>query len=304
MSERPIPELLETIRQNTVDESEQFVLDFLDIWYEIHQVAKKATLEDTLDICKSLLKTFILPFYDKHKDQRDLQKYEGWIESFASLYLTWGESGGFMFPLKLVAYEITNYKRSILYSILKKLKTERMSRTKDDLFEEIFPLLANYVVPLDDVDIQLLKGFQSIQSLKALLYRNPDNKSFAEMLQVSTRTIIRRLKVFRLLQIVHANHFLDMGKLGYETLLIIHQNEFPKKFEKYLLLSGNMDIGTFSLVQMPASQLQEQVTLQEQLEPLMYEPMVKRTTSWNINGLSPGEELWTNPPSFFNSKPQ
>ena len=31
MSERPILEFLETIRQNSVDESEQFVLDFLDM---------------------------------------------------------------------------------------------------------------------------------------------------------------------------------------------------------------------------------------------------------------------------------
>ncbi|MHA2096263.1 MAG: hypothetical protein ACW98F_16710, partial [Candidatus Hodarchaeales archaeon] len=304
MSEPPITELLETIRQNRVDESGQFVLDFLDIWYEIHEVARDASLEDTLKICKTLLKSHILPFFEKHKDEGGLQKQEGWIESLASLYLTWGESGGFMFPLKLVAYEITNHKKSVFYGILKKLKTDRMSRTKDDLFEEIFPLFMNYVVPLDEVDIQLLKGFQSVQSLKALLYKNPDNKSLAEILEVSTRTIIRRLKVFRFLGLVHANHFLDMGKLGYETLLVIHQNDIPKKFENNLLLSGNLDIGTFSIFQLPASQIQEQIALQDQLEPLMYEPLLTRTMSWNISGLSAGEELWTNPPSFFNGNPQ
>ncbi len=304
MSERPIREMLETIRQNRADESGQFVLDFLDIWYQIHQVTAKANLEDTLDVCKSLLTPYILPFYENHKGKGDLQKFEGWIDSYASLYLTWGDSGGIMFPLKLVAYEITNHKKSVLFSILKKLKTDLMSQTKDDLFEEIFPLLINYVPPLDEVDIQLLKGFQSIQSLKALLYKNPDNKSLAELLKVSTRTIIRRLKVFRFLQLVHANHFLDMGKLGYESLLVVHQEEFPKEYRNNLLLSGNMDIGTFSLIQMPASQIQEQMVLQEELQPIMYEPLVNRTTSWNISGLSAGEDLWSGPPSFFNSKPQ
>ena len=304
MSERPIPALIESIRQNTVDESEQFVLDFLDIWFEIHELAANANLEDIHTICKSLLETHTLPFYEKHKGRGDLQLFQGWIDSYASLYLTWGERGGYMFPLKLIAYEITHHKKGLFFNILTKLKTDVMSRTQTDLYEEIFPILANYVVPLDDIDIQLLKGYQSLQLLKALLYKSPENKSFAEMLQVSTRTIIRRLKVFRFLQLVNSTHFLDMGKLGYETILTVHQKDFPEEYRKYQLLSGNMDIGTFSIIQIPASQLQEQMALQDALDPLMYEPMMKRTTSWNISGLSAGEELWTNPPSFFYGKPE
>ncbi len=304
MSERLILELLKTIRQNTVDKSDQFVLDFLNIWYEIHQNAKNATLEDTVDICKSLLSSHILPFYEEYKDNGDLSKQEGWIESFASLYLTWGEGGGLMFPLRLVAYEISNHKKSIFYTILNKLQADVMNLSKDELFEIIFPLLLNYVVPLDEIDIQILKGHQSIQSLKTLLYKNPDNRSLAELLQVSTRTIIRRLKVIRFLQLVQPNHFLDMGALGYETLLVIHPNDIPEEYVKYLLLSGNMDIGIFSIIQVPSSQIQIQIELQEQLAPLMYEPMVKRTSTWNISGLSAGDELWTTPPSFLSTKPQ
>jgi hypothetical protein len=143
-----------------------------------------------------------------------------------------------------------------------------------------------------------------LQPLKSLLFKKPENKSFAEILDVSTRTIIRRLKILKLLQIVRTNQFIDMGKLGYESSLLVHQNPFPKKFRKYLLFSTNLTIGNFSIVQIPASNVADQTMLQEKLELIMMQPLVNRSTSWNFSGMSSGKILWKNPPAFFFSKPE
>ncbi|MHA2174042.1 MAG: hypothetical protein ACXABI_04400 [Candidatus Hodarchaeales archaeon] len=304
-TEPPIlSEIFESIRQNSEVQSDSFVLDFFNIWYEIHLLTAEASLEDALAISQSILKSHTLPFYQKYKARGNLHRYKGWIESFASFHLTWGEGGGFLFPLVLVTYEITSNKKSILFSLLTKLKTGVMGANQENLFEEIFPLFTNYVVPLIDVDIKLLKAYQILQPLKATLLKNPENKSFAELLNVSTRTIIRRLKVFQVLQLVTSTYFLDMGKLGYETFLYVHSNPFPKEFVNNLLLSGKMDIGTFSLVQLHGSNIQQQVKLQKNLDLLMTEPLSQRTISWNLSGLNSDEDLWTNPPTFFYTTPE
>jgi len=95
-----------------------------------------------------------------------------------------------------------------------------------------------------------------------------------------------------------------MGKLGYESLLLVHSNSFPKEFEKYLLLSTNLTIGNFSLIQLPASEIHLQADLFDKLDLLITHPMEQRTTSWNLTGLTTGNTGWKNPPSFFFSNPE
>ena len=281
-----------------------FVLDFLDIWCEIHNLTENCNLEDALKICQSLFPSHILPFFEKYKDEGNLQKHKGWIDSYASVYLKWGERGGFLFPLTLVIYEITYNDKGILLDLLKQLRMGINRGSKVELYEIIFPILTNFTVPLDELDLGIMKAYQTLQPLKSILFKNPENKSFAEILDVSTRTIIRRLKVLNLLQIVRPVQFIDMGKLGYESFLYVHQNPFPKEFQKNLLFSCNLTIGNFSIVQLPSSQLAAQIKLQDELDLIMAQPMVKRTTSWNLNSLASGEATWKNPPMFFFSKPE
>ncbi|MHA1944954.1 MAG: hypothetical protein ACXAC6_15025 [Candidatus Hodarchaeales archaeon] len=303
LEKRRIPEILSTIRQNSKQQTESYVLDFLDIWYKIHTMTDGATLEDALTISKAVLDSHILPFFEKYKSGGNLQYHQGWINSFASITLKWKERGGFYFPLTLVLYEITYHRESILFDILTQLRTGLIQGNREDIYEIIFPIFTNFTVPLDEHDINLLKAHQTLQPLKSLLFQNPDNKSFAEVLNVSTRTIIRRLKVIRLLQLVRTLHFLDMGKLGYETQLLVHTNKFPKDFMKYLLLSSNLSIGQFSIVQIPSSQYDVQTALQDKLDLLISNNLSRRITSWNLSGLSSGKEMWNTPSPFFYSQP-
>ncbi len=301
---RRIPETFESVRQNSKQQVHKYVLDILDIWYEIHKLTEEATLENALTISQSILDSHIMPFFNKYKNGGNLQHHQGWIDAFASIYLKWNERGGFLFPLTLVLYEITYHDKSLLFDILTQLRTGLIKGNREELHEIIFPVFTNFTVPLDDVDIDLLKAHQTLQPLKSLLFKNPENKSFAEVLDVSKRTIIRRLKVIRLLQLVRTSHFLDMGKLGYETRLLVHSNEFPKKFQKYLLFSSNLFVGNFSIVQIPSTQYEVQSALQEKLDILVSNNLSRRVTSWNLSGLNPGEDMWKTPPPFFFAQPK
>jgi len=298
-----IPEIIKSMRQKSKQQTEPYVLDFLDIWFEIHNQTKEATLEDALPISQSVLDSHILPFFKKYKNGGNLQHHKGWIDTFASIYVKWKERGGFLFPLTLVLYEITYNDKGLLMDVLTQLRTGLMEGSTENLHEIIFPIFTNFTVPLDEVDIDLLKAHQTLQPLKSLLFKDPENKSFSEILDVSTRTIIRRLKVIRLLQLVRTSHFVDMGALGYETHLLVHTNKFPKSFMKYLLFSSNLSIGNFSIVQIPSSQYDIHSALQDKLDILISNNLSRRLTSWNLSGMSPGEEMWNNPPPFFYSQP-
>ena len=304
---RRIPEILNiirnTTRQNSKQQTEEYLIDFLDIWFEIHKLTEEATLEDTLKIANAILDSHILPFWQKYKNGGNLQYHQGWIDSYASIQLKWKERGGFLFPLTLIFYEITYHDKSLLFDVLTQLRTGLLQGSKENLHEIIFPIFSNFTVPLDELDINLLKAHQTLQPLKSFLFKDPENKSFAEVLDVSTRTIIRRLKVIRLLQLVRTLYFIDMGKLGFETSLIVHTNKFPKKFMKYLLLSSNLSIGNFSIVQIPSSQYDVQSALHDKLDILISNNLNQRITNWNLSSMSSGEDMWKTPPPFFFIQP-
>ena len=80
LEKRRIPEILQGIRQNSKLPTEQYVLDFLDIWYEIHTLTEGATLEDALTISKLVLDSHVLPFFKKYKHRKDfhlIHKFKG-----------------------------------------------------------------------------------------------------------------------------------------------------------------------------------------------------------------------------------
>ena len=295
--------LLTEIQKRPEHATEGFVMDFLDIWLEIHKRTEGISIEEALTICKSLLESHILPFFKNHGKGENLQYYNEWIDIFASIFFKWQDRGGFLFPLTLVIYEIHYRNELLLYEVLKKIKVGVLKGCKSVLYEVVFPTLSNFVVPLDELDIDLLKAHRTLQSAKTLLFKDPSKKAIAEVLNVSTSTITRRMKVLNFLQIIRAMHFLDMGKMGYETSLMVHSNSFPKEFEKYLLQSSNLLIGTFSIVQIPISQFRVQSELQDKLELLFSYPMQRRITAWNLNSLSPGKYPWKNSPPFIFANP-
>ena len=303
----PLPQqnslILDNFRQKPEEyEIQEFVLDFLNIWMHIHEKAKNHSLEDTLDLSKQILKSHIIPFYNKFEGDKSLELNENWLKNYASIVLKWKKRGSYLFPLKLVTYEICYHSKKLFEFFLQKLLTKEIQGEKEALFEFIFPILTNFTVPLDDLYISFLKAFQSLERQNATYYKDPTQNDFATLLEISPRTVLRRINVIRLLQMVNAYHFLDMGQLGYETTIYVHSNPFPENYEKYLLLSTNLTVGIFSIVQIPFKKSKELLSLQSNLDQIISQSMTTRISSWNLTGLSPGEVTWQNPPSFLHGE--
>ncbi|MFX1285640.1 MAG: hypothetical protein ACFFB5_18515 [Promethearchaeota archaeon] len=291
---KQIPSILDNFRQNPEDyKIEEFVFDFLNIWMYIHERANNFTLEDTMDFTKDILESHILPFYNKFQGDKTLEFNESWFKSYASIVLKWRKRGSYLFPLKLVTYEICFHNKQNFEFFIQKLLTKEIKGDKEALFEFLIPILTNFTVPLDELYISLLKAFQSLEKLNPVYYKQPTQTEFAKHLNISSRTVLRRMNTIRLLQMVQSLHFLDMGRLGYETNLLVHSNLFPKRYEKYLLLSTNLTVGNFSIVQIPYQKSKEFFTLHDNLEILISHPLNTRISSWNLTGLSSGELTWS-----------
>ncbi|MHA1967912.1 MAG: hypothetical protein ACW964_08935 [Candidatus Hodarchaeales archaeon] len=294
---------LETIRQKT--EIEDFVYDFLNIWIKINERAKKASIDQIYEIAADLLKTDVLHFYEKYHEDRNLIKHDGWLKSYASITLKWGNRANLLFPLKLVCYEIAYHQRGLLDEYISLLMTHQMQGKQEDLYEFLFPLLTNFVTPLDELSLNILKAFNSLPSIEVKdYYQDPSRSIFAEHLETSLRTVIRRMSTIELLQMVNSTFFIDMGKLGYETSLLVHSKPFPREYSKYLLLSTDLTVGKFSIIQIPIHSIQDTLAIQEKVGLIINQPILRRTSNWNLSGLSSGETLWKKPPGLFHTDPR
>lgn len=282
---------------------EPFVIDFLHIWLSIHENVKKHSLDTMLEFSNEILNSLVLPFYERFKGEGNMERYERWLESHASVVLKWANRGSFFFPLSLITYEVCYHQKGLLDSFIRQILANEVRGSKEALFEYLLPVLTNFIIPLDEVDLALLKAAQILEQSGADLYKSPSRHDYASHTTVSTRTVFRRLTTLNLLQVMIPNFFLDMGKLGYETNLFVHSNPFPKKFEKNLLFSADLIVSTFSIVQMPYNHTKEIVELQDQLDLLTSYNMTQRVSSWNLSGLSIGEDPWKKSPPLLYGEP-
>ncbi|MFW9855744.1 MAG: hypothetical protein ACFFFG_11815 [Candidatus Thorarchaeota archaeon] len=284
---------------------EPYVEHFLRIWIKIHDLAKETSLDDVLRISRRILVDDVLPFYEKFKHDPSLRLVEPWLKTHASIHLRWKDRGGYMMPLQLITYEVCCHPKSVIHVILQGIYTKRIPGRKEVIFEHLLPVLTNFIVPLDKIDIALLRANLQLE-------RDPNNlfmdfypyRDYIGLEKRSIKTISRRIKRLRLLDMVAVQHVLDMGQLGYETSLIVHTGGFPERFLDVLLMNANMSVGTFSLVQIPFKETQILHTIQEQLPDSLVYPVNQRVINWNLSGLVGGEDPWQIPPSLIYGEPQ
>ncbi len=304
-SQSPLITGIETLRQKTSDYSiEKVVLDFLNIWAHIHHEAKNYDLADALTFSNSIFNSHVYPFFQTHKKEGYLSLNKAWVKSFSSIVIDYENRGSILFPLNLITYEICYHRKNLIKNYIDMILSKTTKPTREKLFEYLFPILTNFPVPLTSLDIAILKAYQGLtKNLSPLKKLNFLQSSFAEDLNISLRTLQRRMNVIRLMQLVQSNFMLDMGRLGYESTLFIHQGPFPKEFRKYLLFSNKFPIATFSLAQTPYNKTDIIISLQDKMKDSISQPMVNRTISWNLTGLTPGEDLWQNFPPFIHGEP-
>ncbi len=287
---------LELLKKNTTEYSvEPFVLDFLEFWQAIHEKAKGSSLEDIKDILKDVETSYTLPFYEKYKEEEYLEFVKGWFKRYLSFVLKWRMRGGYLFPLKLIVYEICNYKKQSLELFVKQILSKQIKGEKEALFEYLVPKVTNFVIPLDEMDIVLLKANQ-IKNRP--IYKEISKAELATQLGISTKTVSRRMGMIGLLQMLQQINFVDMARLGYETTLLIHSNSFPEEYKQYLLLSTDLTVGKFSIVHIPYKKPRVINGLQDHLELLSHQQMTHRVSSWNLSQLVSGVERWRDPAPF------
>ncbi|MFW9777711.1 MAG: hypothetical protein ACFFE8_02575 [Candidatus Heimdallarchaeota archaeon] len=296
---------LEILQQKSeIYQLEPFVVGFLQIWLEIHQQAVGASLDDLLPITKKILAQSVLPFFEKFKTDPNLKKVDPWFESYASILLTFENRGSYLIPLHLVTYEICYSQKGMLLFFLRRLETREIRGTKEELFEFLIPILNNFIVPLDEIDIGILKTSILLEKGPLQISRAISYEAYTSHIDMSARNIIRRLNRLKFIDVISTIYFLDMGQLGYETMLLFHTNDFPSQFEDYLLLSGSIQLGTFSVVQIPYRKTQLIQELQESLDSVLLYPLTQRVMNWNLSGLATGEDPWQKPPSLLYGIPK
>ncbi|MFW9780149.1 MAG: hypothetical protein ACFFE8_14975 [Candidatus Heimdallarchaeota archaeon] len=134
-----------------------FVADFLAIWVLIHEKAKQVAFDDILPLCRKILNTHVLPFYHKYPDDPVLKLVPPTEKRYASILIDWNKRGYYYLLLHLLVYEYFYHQKKLLWIYLQKLQTNEMKGTKDALFNFLLPTLTNFVVPLDPLDIDILK---------------------------------------------------------------------------------------------------------------------------------------------------
>ncbi|MFW9855753.1 MAG: hypothetical protein ACFFFG_11860 [Candidatus Thorarchaeota archaeon] len=281
-----------------------FVADFLAIWASIQQQAKNIAFDDLLPLCRKILNEQVLPFYHKYAGDPVLKRVPATEKRYASILINWNKRGLYYLPLHLLLYEYFYHQKKLLWLYLQKLRTNEMKGTKDALFNFLLPTLTNFVVPLDPVDIDILKSILWLEHNGGKLFGDFSKTEIGTFVRTSQKTITRRWAKLDLLQIMGVLYFLDMGQLGYETFLLFHTNDFPEEFRPYLLMSSRMQLGIFSLVQIPFQKTSTLHQLQDQLESLVSYPMLRRISNWNLTGFIGGEDPWQVAPSLVYNDPQ
>ncbi len=293
-----------SVQKQVLSKADGFVVDFLSIWDAIHSEAPNLALADIKKYSKDILDTITLPFYEKHKNKITLEKYDAWLNEYSSVVINWVGRGRIMFPLRLITYEIVNHSDRLLEFYLEKLQTKEIKGTTENLFSFLFPRLINVAIPLNEVDLLILKSLQALQNESKDLFKGASRDDISRFTNASTRTIVRRIQNIRFFQISIPIHFLDMAKLGYETFLLSHFKPIPDQLKPYALNSVDLSVSQFSLFQVPTTKTKVYMQLQDDLEPTLFHKMEHRIHSWNLTGLTVGKDGWRIPPHFIYCEPK
>ncbi|MFW9855752.1 MAG: hypothetical protein ACFFFG_11855 [Candidatus Thorarchaeota archaeon] len=283
---------------------EPFVADFLSIWVIIHEEAKKATLDDLYPISRRIFHSHVLAFYQKYSPDPSLERVEPWEKRYASITIKWEGHGSYLFPMRFLAYEICYHKDNLLNFYLQGLRSGGIKGTRRALWETLLPVLGNFIVPLDPLDVALLKTRTLLQTRAKNPFREFSKADYLPHVEASKKTVMRRLRRLDEVGVLQDMLALDMGQLGYETTLLFHTDGFPAEYRDYLLLSSTMQLGTFSLLQIPYSQPKILASIRSLTDTKLNFSMDRRLVNWNLTGLMGGEDPWQIPPSLLYGEPE
>lgn len=278
---------------------DNFIKDFIEYWENVKRILAFEgksifSWKKRREISRSMYETLTSPFYDKWKHIGRISWIKSYIKAFSSIILNF-KGGSMLLPHRLVLYESIK-PNNLLLSSLK----ENPSNT---FLERILTTLCG------DLNIKLLNSdLKIIQKLSQpgfskSLDRYPKLKELAYGIRRDVRTVSSRLDhLFQNRILVHL-YLVDMARIGYQTMMIIHnkeRSEILKNFEPYIVMFfplSTQDV-FLSILQYPHRDIKAYKKLLEFFNPKDKVKLTAQYMGWNFSGLTrhPNERWELLPP--------
>lgn len=281
------------------------VKDLLHIWGYIHSYVKDnniSSLNKVITIIESLFEPITLPFYKKYLDKPFLVENNVWLKQYFSFDLKWiNQTGGYLFPLKLLVYEILKHSENLYVYYASHLVSGDLDGSLETFQSIVYPKMIHLPIPLSNNDISILKALRNICLFhKVKAYTGPNYDKIAEVSGLNTRTVIRRIKQLNFYQMYFPMKFIDMAKLGYETHLAFHQRPLPSQLAGNILFSIRINNQLISLVQIQYTDITQYRTLSQHTMKII--PLNERIQHFNLQELKKDRYFIFPPPVIYTSQ--
>ncbi|MFX0181530.1 MAG: hypothetical protein ACFE95_00510 [Candidatus Hodarchaeota archaeon] len=212
-----------SIKLAILEETDLFIKAFINYWEivkkNIYSKGKNTKWQEWLDIAKNLLYSTTQSFYDNWKHTGMLSWVEAYISGFYSIALKLkGEL--ILIPKQLIFFESCNPDNTLLSSLKK-------NPTKKNLERILLLLFKEQNIHLRKTDLKILQKLTQPHFSKSL-EKYPNNKELAYAIRCDIRTISRSISYLWQHQMLSAIYLVDMARIGYQTMLLLHDRESAK----------------------------------------------------------------------------
>ncbi len=280
----------------SLKEEGEFIKDFLNIWDIIRAMMKSEehkykTWRNWGSLAEKLLHETTLPFYKKWKHLEYIHYVESYIISYSSI-LFHMDGMSLLIPRKLILHE-ANVAEGEVYELLQTEPTLLQFR------KVISHLTRDYNYALRKTDVKILQKLSNPRFSKSL-DKFPKMRELAYGTRQDVRTVSSRLDFLNESEILGMFYSVDMGKIGYQTAIFLHDikvPEIPAEVRDYVFYDFPAPTlqKYVAVVQYPYtdSEIISHLESSFQTSSGAFTIVTKQFRNWNLAGLTPKpEERW------------
>ncbi len=261
---------------------QSFINDFIEYYSYLKQIKIQKTCE-IIQVCDEVFEDHTKPFYDKYSKLEFMRWNEGYIQHFSSFVLIC-KGIKILIPHRLISFELINPLNNLLDQF-------RKIKTINEFLEIISTIFLNLNLPLLKNDITIIKAFHN-PILRKKIASVPTNRELGNILQISENTVSRRLDYLYQTTVLSHIYRIDMAKLGYHSISVVHLNDspVPSEIDNYCLMDIPIDLGSklgrIKVLQLPVSQIAYWNIVTEYLHPLNFITLTRSYIGYNLTGLT------------------
>jgi hypothetical protein len=223
-----------------LDPEHQFIKAFIDYWDNVKSnilsKGKNIRWQKWPAIAKNLLNSLTQSFYESWKHSGMLSWIEAYISEFYSIAFKL-KGDLILIPKQLIFFEACNPDNTLLLSLKK-------NPTKVNLERVLLLLFKEQNIRLRRTDFKIIKKLVQPRFSKSL-DKYPKNKELAYSIRSDIRTVSRSTTYLYQHQMLSATYLVDMARIGYQTLLILHdrdQLKTPSSIQPYIVLNFHLPL--------------------------------------------------------------